>query len=137
MILRRIFKGFAFIFLTLILLFSCFISYLFISPSAHIDSKKLTTNSPTIIFLTASGKQIATPLSLNEKVDVDKLPSFVIDAFWRYTLIGIGRTRKIRAKLKISIKRQLKHSKNVFLLSLFSFEILAKSTHDYTNRHYF
>lgn len=81
MILRRIFKGFAFIFLTLILLFSCFISYLFISPSAHIDSKKLTTNSPTIIFLTASGKQIATPLSLNEKVEVDKLPDFVIDAF--------------------------------------------------------
>ena len=81
MILRGIFKGFALVIFSIILIFSCFVGYLLISTNMNIDSEKLTQNSPSILFLTESGDQIATPASIYESTSVEKLPNYVVNAF--------------------------------------------------------
>ena len=81
MILKRIFKGVALLFLIFALLISVSVAYLFISPSLNMDSSKLTASAPSIVLLSDSNKEIPLPKSTKERLEIKDLPNHLINAF--------------------------------------------------------
>ncbi len=81
MILKRIFKGFALLFLIFILIISAFVAYLFISPNLNMDNSSLTSSAPSILLLSDSNQEIPLPKSARERVEISDLPSHLINAF--------------------------------------------------------
>ena len=81
MILKRIFKGLALLFLIFLLVSSAFVAYLFISPNLHLEQSMLLPNTPSITLLDSANQEICLPVSAKERVEINGLPEHVVNAF--------------------------------------------------------
>jgi len=81
MILKRIFKGLALLFLIFLLVSSAFVAYLFISPNLHLEQSMLLPNTPSITLLDSANQEICLPVSAKERVEINGLPEYVVNAF--------------------------------------------------------